>query len=101
MGEILRLCGKSVTERTGGPDSSYVVVMRLKSGFFAAAWLSLVIGLLIPVRAQQAASAACRVIGKAVSGTTALPGVSVMARLNDAITAATSTELDGTYTLAL
>src|SRR4051794_11834581 len=78
-------------------------MMRLHpSGFLIAAWLSLVTGLLVPVRAQQAAAAAaCRVVGRAVSGTTVLPGVAVVARLNDAVTAATSTESDGTYSLAL
>src|SRR6187401_2402748 len=79
-----------------------VMLMRPNSIFFAAAWLSLVVGLLVPVRAQQAAAtAACRVLGKAVSGAIALPGVAVIARLNDSVAGATSTETDGSYALSL
>src|SRR5207249_971655 len=55
-----------------------------------------------PVTADQSESpAACRVTGRATSAGMALPGVSVVARIGDALKAATSTEPDGTYALSL
>jgi hypothetical protein len=50
---------------------------------------------------QQSAASACRVSGRAVSGNLPLPGVSVLVRSNDVVKAATSTDPDGTYHLAL
>src|SRR5262249_28395826 len=41
----------------------------------------------------------CRVTGRAVSGGVALPGVSIVVRGDGAVKAATSTDLDGTYTI--
>ena len=52
-----------------------------------------------PVAAIQ--SGTCRVTGRATSGTTPLPGVSIAAVAGDAIEAVTSTEVDGTYQLVL
>jgi hypothetical protein len=50
---------------------------------------------------QQSAASACRVSGRAVSGNLPLPGVSVLVRADDAVKAATSTDPDGSYHLAL
>src|SRR4051812_3860935 len=53
-------------------------------------------------RMQQAPLAGtCRVSGRAVAGTTPLPGVAVLARVGSAIKAATSTDTDGTYRLMI
>src|SRR6516165_9406449 len=41
----------------------------------------------------------CRVTGRAVSGAIALPGVSIVVRGDGVVKAATSTDLDGTYTI--
>jgi trimeric autotransporter adhesin len=70
--------------------------------FFAASWLAVVAALLVPVDARQASVAAgCRVIGRAVSAATALPGVAVIAGVDAGVTAATSTDPDGSFTLSL
>lgn len=68
--------------------------------FVPASAAALASGLWVPVVADQA-GAACRVAGRAASGATPLPGVSVVAKIGDAVRAATSTEQDGTYTLTL
>ncbi|OFW23587.1 MAG: hypothetical protein A3G21_06575 [Acidobacteria bacterium RIFCSPLOWO2_12_FULL_66_21] len=53
---------------------------------------------MLPVDAQQAASAGgCRIGGKAASGTTPIPGVSVVIQSGATVTAVTSTDPDGTY----
>lgn len=52
--------------------------------------------------AQVGASATgvrCRVTGRVVSGGVALPGVSIVVRGDGVVKAATSTDLDGTYTI--
>jgi hypothetical protein len=55
-----------------------------------------------PVDAQQALPpGACRITGRATSGATPLPGVTVVIRSNDAVKAATSTDPDGTYRVTL
>ena len=53
-----------------------------------------------PLDAQQAAGA-CRISGRAVSGTLPLPGVSVLVRASGAVKTATSTDPDGTYHISL
>jgi hypothetical protein len=63
----------------------------------AAATIAATLG---PVRAQQG-PAACKVTGRVTSGTTPLPGVSIVALRETAVAAATSTETDGSYQLAL
>jgi trimeric autotransporter adhesin len=50
---------------------------------------------------QPPASGVCRISGRAQSGGTPLPGVSVVVRSGDAVKAATSSDTDGTYRLAL
>src|SRR4029453_13338144 len=50
---------------------------------------------------QQAAPGWCRISGRATSGSIPLPGVSIVAAAGDAIKAATSSDPDGTYHLAL
>jgi hypothetical protein len=49
--------------------------------------------------ASQASTARCRVTGRIVSGGVALPGVSLIVRADGAVTAATSTDVDGRYTI--
>ena len=59
---------------------------------------ALAIGPLGPIDAQQGApSGVCRVSGKATSGTTPLPGVTVTVKSGDAVKGATSTDPDGSY----
>src|SRR5918993_3443443 len=53
-----------------------------------------------PVRAEQG-PASCKVTGRVTSGTTPLPGVSIVALRDTAVGAATSTETDGSYQFAL
>src|SRR5262245_9273443 len=68
---------------------------------FAASVLALT-ALMAPLDARQAAgTGACRISGRASSGTTPLPGVSVTIRIADALKSATSTETDGGYALNL
>jgi hypothetical protein len=58
----------------------------------------------LPLRAQQAPTpqpTGCVVSGKIVSGTMAIPGVSVTVRAGDKLVAATSTGVDGTYRLTV
>src|SRR5437667_6592329 len=44
-------------------------------------------------------AARCRISGRVTSGNTPLPGVSVVVHVGDALKAATSTDIDGTYTI--
>ena len=50
---------------------------------------------------QQSAPAACRISGRATSGTLPLPGVAVVIAAGDTVKAATSTDPDGTYHVSL
>src|SRR6266542_2205838 len=50
---------------------------------------------------QQAAAGTCRVSGRAMSGATPLPGVSILVRTGDTVKRAASTDPDGTYHLGL
>ncbi|HWK12340.1 MAG TPA: carboxypeptidase regulatory-like domain-containing protein, partial [Vicinamibacterales bacterium] len=50
---------------------------------------------------QQAAAGSCRISGRVLSGSTPLPGVSIVAGAGDMVKAATSTDPDGTYRLPL
>ena len=54
-----------------------------------------------PPAAGHTAPAACRLSGLIVSGRTPLPGVAVVARRGDRVVAATSTGVDGVWSLAL
>src|SRR6476620_5122262 len=64
-------------------------------GALAVSWMG-------PVDAwQQAAAGTCRITGRAVSGATPLPGVSILARTGDTVKTATSTDPDGTYQFGL
>ncbi|MEO8259790.1 MAG: TonB-dependent receptor [Acidobacteriota bacterium] len=53
-----------------------------------------------PSAAPPPAALRCRVDGRVTSGTTPLPGVSIVVQVGDAIRATTSTDLDGNYTIA-
>ena len=50
---------------------------------------------------QQTAPGSCRISGRVLSGSTPLPGVSIVAGTTDAVKAATSSDPDGTYRLPL
>src|SRR5689334_17940752 len=54
-----------------------------------------------PLDAWQQITGACRISGRAVSGTSPLPGVSVLVRSGGDVKAATSTDPDGTYRVSL
>ena len=59
---------------------------------------ALAIGPLNPIDAQQGApSGVCRVSGRATSGATPLPGVTVTVKSGEAVKGATSTDPDGSY----
>ena len=80
-------------------SSSAVQIVRVAAitfmGACAFSWMG-------PVDAwQQAAPGSCRVSGRTMSGSIPLPGVSIVAAAGDAIKAATSSDPDGTYHLAL
>src|SRR5262245_57485821 len=68
-----------------------------------AAGLTLFVGAEAPnVMAQGGAPGSagrCRVTGRVVSGGVPLPGVSIVVRGDGVVKAATSTDLDGTYTI--
>jgi hypothetical protein len=63
-----------------------------------------IIGSFYPVDAQQSlrpsAVGGCRITGRVTSGDQPLPGVSILIRADDGVKAATSTDLDGRYTIA-
>jgi trimeric autotransporter adhesin len=50
-------------------------------------------------QAARPSPAGCRVTGRVVSGTSPLPGVSIVVRVGEAIKAATSTDSDGKFTI--
>src|SRR5436190_19837710 len=66
----------------------------------AGGGLMLALALMNPIDAQQAPGA-CRVTGKATSGTTPLPGVAIAVKSGDAVKGITSTETDGGFGLTL
>lgn len=67
-----------------------------------AAGAALGLSMLVPLGAQQSASGAgCRISGRAANTGRPLPGVSIVAEATGAVKAATSTDPDGTYHLAL
>src|SRR5262245_16748021 len=66
-----------------------------------AAGLMAALALMAPLDARQAAAGACRISGKATSGSTPLPGVALTIKTADAVKGATSTELDGGYAINL
>src|SRR3954471_24196588 len=66
-----------------------------------AACGAIAFGLRGPLDAWQQTGGACRIGGRAVSGTQPLPGVSVLVRSAGAVKTATSTDGDGSYRLLL
>ena len=54
-----------------------------------------------PLDAQQAVSSGCRLSGRVTAGSAVLPGVSLVALTGETVVAATSTEVDGSYLLAV
>jgi trimeric autotransporter adhesin len=86
-----------VVKRTRMPRRQHIDRARV------ATWAGIVTvaaAVILPVSAQQAPPA-CTISGRAASGAAALPGVSLVAFVSDAVKAATSTDLDGTYRLTL
>ena len=75
--------------------------MRLRRLTVLIAAVSTAVGLVYPLGAQQPGVATCRVTGRVINGTTPLPGVSLVALAPDVVAAATSSEIDGTYQLAV
>lgn len=66
------------------------------------AGLLLAIAMMNPLDARQApGGGACRVSGRATSGATALPGVSIAVKSGDKLRVATSTDTDGGYAVSL
>ena len=63
--------------------------------------VSAAIGCIYPVGAQQQPAATCKVTGKVSAGTASLPGVSIVALSGQTVTAATSSDTDGTYQLVV
>ncbi|HSC26118.1 MAG TPA: carboxypeptidase regulatory-like domain-containing protein [Vicinamibacterales bacterium] len=73
---------------------------RARSCASAAGAAALLAVFIYPIGAQQA-PAPCAVKGRATSGGTPLPGVSLVAFSGETVTGATSTDADGTYRLLL
>ena len=59
------------------------------------------VAFIVPIGAQRNASGGCRVSGRAQSGTTPLPGVSISVTSADGAAATTSSDVDGGYSLLL
>ncbi|HET7694804.1 MAG TPA: TonB-dependent receptor [Vicinamibacterales bacterium] len=67
-----------------------------------AAGLLAALALMNPLDARQtSAGGGCRISGRATSGATPLPGVAITLKIGDVVRAATSTETDGAYSVAL
>ena len=56
---------------------------------------------IVPIGAQRTAAGGCRVTGRAASGSTPLPGVSIAVKGADGSGVVTSSDVDGGYTLSL
>jgi trimeric autotransporter adhesin len=66
------------------------------------AWFAALLALtVIPALGANQEIAGCRISGRAAAGGTALPGVSIIVTVADAVKAVTSSALDGTFQLAL
>src|SRR4051812_3355800 len=73
---------------------------RRTAGF--ALGILLALSFFAPLGARQAAGAGpCRLTGRALSGTTALPGVSITVSAGETLRVATSTEIDGAFAINL
>src|SRR6187397_1003436 len=74
-------------------------------GIALAAATALAVGQWRPVEAEQSpaslANRPCRVHGTVLGGEMPLPGATVTARSGEQVAAVTSTDLDGTYVLAI
>ena len=66
------------------------------------AWFAALLALtVIPALGANQETAGCRISGRAAAGGTALPGVSIIVTVADAVKAVTSSALDGSFQLAL
>jgi trimeric autotransporter adhesin len=72
-----------------------------RSSAVAAGVAALAIAAVVPIGAQLGGASRCRVSGRAESGSTPLPGVSIVVRSADTVSATTSTNVDGSYALTL
>ena len=83
------------------PPSTTLDTSRARRLAMMIAAVSTAIGFVYPLGAQQQPAATCKVTGKATAGSAPLPGVSVVALNGQNVVAATSSDLDGSYQLAL
>ena len=91
----LRAAGVSLPD---GMTSLPVSPRALRFGAGLAATLAL----MNPLAARQApGTGGCRISGRATSGATPLPGVAIAVKTGDTVRIATSTEMDGGYTVML
>src|SRR4026209_974364 len=94
-GETIRRRRDSQRHDGSGIQRVARVAIIAACGAMAVSWMR-------PVDAwQKAVAGACRGSGRALSGTTPLPGVSLLIRTGEVVKTATSTEPDGTYHVAL
>src|SRR5882672_5235087 len=84
------------SRRDGSHDATRIarVAIIATCGALAFGWRG-------PVDAWQQAEGTCRISGHALSGSAPLPGVSVLVKSAGAVKAASSTDPDGTYRVAL
>src|SRR5262245_17158403 len=73
----------------------------LRSGTVVAGVAALALAVVVPIGAQRGGTGGCRVSGRAESGSTPLPGVSIVVRSADTVSATTSTDVDGSYAITL
>src|SRR5688500_14949214 len=74
---------------------------RLRRLVLFVSAVSTALAAVYPIGAQQAPAANCRITGRVTAATSPLPGVALVAYAGETVAAATSTELDGSYQLAL
>jgi trimeric autotransporter adhesin len=72
---------------------------RVAAGCMAAAVVGVVARAQDPHGTAQAASTRCRVAGRVTSGGVPLPGATIVVRVGDTVHLATSTDVEGTYSI--
>ena len=72
---------------------------RVGAGCIAATVVSVVAGAQGSTPSTQTASAGCRVAGRVTSGGVPIPGATLVVRAGEAVQLATSTDLDGSYSI--
>ena len=97
----MKLAKQTVSPRRIHLRHPMQIHLRRRSLAIMLAVVSAAAGAVFPVGAQQGGSPSCRISGRVTSSAAALPGVSIVALSGDVVAAATSTEIDGTYQLAI